>query len=80
MGAQKLLRGHDASASLRHPQMAPDWRPFCTGQRHSRLGSDCARTERRMVEVTDSNNLAVCEVYGQLIAGQLIAGQLSADS
>ena len=22
MGAQKLLRGHDASASLRHPQMA----------------------------------------------------------
>ena len=23
MGAQKLLRGHDASASLRHPQMAP---------------------------------------------------------
>jgi len=24
MGAQKLLRGHDASASLRHPQMAPD--------------------------------------------------------
>jgi len=24
MGAQKLLRGNDASASLRHPQMAPD--------------------------------------------------------
>jgi len=24
MGAQKLLRGHDASASLRHPQMAPN--------------------------------------------------------
>ena len=24
MGAQKLLRGHDASASLRHPQMSPD--------------------------------------------------------
>jgi len=24
MGAQKLLRGHDASASLRHRQMAPD--------------------------------------------------------
>jgi len=24
MGAQKLHRGHDASASLRHPQMAPD--------------------------------------------------------
>jgi len=23
MGAQKLLRGHDASASLRHPQTAP---------------------------------------------------------
>ena len=23
MGAQKLLRGHDASASLCHPQMAP---------------------------------------------------------
>ena len=23
MGAQRLLRGHDASASLRHPQMAP---------------------------------------------------------
>jgi len=23
MGAQKLLRDHDASASLRHPQMAP---------------------------------------------------------
>ena len=23
MGAQKLLRGHDASASLRHPQIAP---------------------------------------------------------
>ena len=23
MGAQKLLRGHDASASLRHRQMAP---------------------------------------------------------
>jgi len=23
MGAQKLLRGHDASASLRYPQMAP---------------------------------------------------------
>jgi len=23
MGAQKLLGGHDASASLRHPQMAP---------------------------------------------------------
>ena len=23
MGAQKLLRGHDARASLRHPQMAP---------------------------------------------------------
>jgi len=22
MGAQKLLRGHDTSASLRHPQMA----------------------------------------------------------
>jgi len=25
MGAQKLLWGHDASASLRHPQMAPGW-------------------------------------------------------
>jgi len=24
MGAQKLLTGHDASASLRHPQMAPE--------------------------------------------------------
>jgi len=24
MGVQKLLRVHDASASLRHPQMAPD--------------------------------------------------------
>jgi len=23
MGAQKLLRGHDATALLRHPQMAP---------------------------------------------------------
>jgi len=23
LGAQKLLKGHDASASLRHPQMAP---------------------------------------------------------
>jgi len=23
MGAQKLLRDHNASASLRHPQMAP---------------------------------------------------------
>jgi len=23
MGAQKLLRGRDASSSLRHPQMAP---------------------------------------------------------
>jgi len=23
MGAQKLLSGHDASASLRHPHMAP---------------------------------------------------------
>jgi len=23
MGAQKLLRGHDVSASLRHPQMVP---------------------------------------------------------
>jgi len=34
MGAQKLLRGHDASASLRHPQMATDqicqslWGPY----------------------------------------------------
>jgi len=28
MGAQKLLRGHDASASLRHPQMAHGERLF----------------------------------------------------
>ena len=27
MGAQKLLRGHDASSSLRHPQMAPGASP-----------------------------------------------------
>ena len=28
-GAQKLLRGHDASASFRHPQMAPGY--WCIG-------------------------------------------------
>ena len=31
MGAQKLLRGHDASASLRHPQMAPARIHGCCG-------------------------------------------------
>jgi len=34
MGAQKLLRGHDASASLRHPQMAP---ASCHGRASSQL-------------------------------------------
>ena len=31
MGVQKLLKGNDASASLRHPQMAPDRMFFCAG-------------------------------------------------
>jgi len=32
MGAGKLLRGHDASASLRHPQMAPGFIVHLQGQ------------------------------------------------
>ena len=32
MGAQKLLRDHDASASLRHPQMAPGRDAIHVGQ------------------------------------------------
>jgi len=45
MGAQKLLWGHDASASLRHPQMAPDTHAVRLHVRE--LDDDAQNTTRR---------------------------------
>jgi len=51
-GAQKLLRGHDASASLRHPQMAPGPHTCTVRQKHDRMKLCCRRrTARRAVSV-----------------------------
>ena len=46
MGAQKLLRGHDASASLRHPQMAPEHVVLARTQRSLSVGHTacCAKS------------------------------------
>jgi len=54
MATQKLLRGHDASASLRHPQMAPG---KDTGSgRESTLAPACRASGRAGAGVTKSND------------------------
>ena len=54
MGAQKLLRGHDASASLRHRQMAPGTQrtnSVARGECKKGKGSPYSITERRVPEL-----------------------------
>ena len=54
MGAQKLLRGHDASASLRHPQMASGTQrtnSVACGECKKGKGSPYSITERRVPEL-----------------------------
>ena len=53
MGTQKLLRGHDASASLRHPQMVPGCATQFSNKSHAVLVKNSQ----------DRMNCSQCAVY-----------------